>query len=249
MSSRRATKHPPFQRQIHATALELLQRRRQGLRFAELQRALERRYPSFSEKTITNCILSLQAFHGGLVYKPGRGLYRSTKYQDRPLEIKADPSKIREEHFYVLFANWLKFDLGEVTQAIALGGNAFKDRWGTPDVLGKAESRPSDVIKAPTYIVSAEIKLDATSLVLGFGQACAYRLFSHKSYLVIPTHAPRDELERVEALCRMFGLGLVVFDPRVPNAPGFKLLVRPTRHEPELIYTNRYVRRVERQLF
>jgi hypothetical protein len=235
--------------QLHSSALKALGRRRGGLRFSQLQRILENANQGISAKTVTNAILSLEAFHGDRVYRPIKGLYRLLKYRDLPLGIEIAPGKIREEQFYAPFAEWLRDELGEVTLAIALGGSVFKDRWGTPDVLGKAESRPSDVIKAPTRIVSAEIKAESTGLVTGFGQACAYLLFSHTSYLVIPKQTAPDELERAEALCRLFGLGLVVFDPSNVLAPGFKRLVRPMRHEPDLVYTNRYIKRVERQLF
>ena len=51
---------------------------------------------------------------------------------------------------------------------------------------GKRESCRSDIIQAPVEIVAAEIKLDMAQLVTAFGQACAYCLFAHKSYLVIP---------------------------------------------------------------
>jgi hypothetical protein len=154
-----------------------------------------------------------------------------------------------EEHFYAPFAAWLKDHLEEVTHAIALGGNTFRDRWGTPDVLGKYESKRSDVVKGMLSIVAAEIKADTSNLLTGFGQACAYRLFSHKSYLVIPQQTPPDELDRLEALCNMHGLGLVTFDVESPSKPGFRLMARPVKHDPDLSYTNRYIRRVEAQLF
>lgn len=43
-----------------------------------------------------------------------------------------------------------------------------------------------DPIKAHPEIVSVEIKTDTNQLITAFGQACAYKLFSHKVYLVIP---------------------------------------------------------------
>lgn len=85
--------------------------------------------------------------------------------------------------------------------------------------------------------------------MVGFGQACAYRLFSHKSYLVIPRQTPSEELTRIDALCQMFGLGLVTFNSKSLNLPDFQLVVRPVKHEPDLIYTNRYIKHVERELF
>ena len=34
----------------------------------------------------------------------------------------------------------------------------FRDKWGTPDVIGKREPRRSDIVKASTEIVLVEIK-------------------------------------------------------------------------------------------
>jgi len=65
----------------------------------------------------------------------------------------------------------------------------------------------------------------------------------------IPRQTPAEEMARIDALCSMFGIGLVTFDPRSLAAPDFKLVVRPLRHEPDLFYTNRYIRHVEKELF
>ena len=113
---------------------------------------------------------------------------------------------MKEEDFYVPFADWLENDLEECTKAIPLGGSRFKDKWGTPDVLGKWESKRSDIIQAPTEIVSAEIKLDINQLITAFGQAAAYRLFSHRTYLVVPVQAGRDEIARLDSLCSSYGI-------------------------------------------
>ena len=56
---------------------------------------------------------------------------------------------------------WSKNELEECTKAIPLGGNKFKDKWGTPDVIGIRKSKAGDILQMPTEIVSAEIKLDA----------------------------------------------------------------------------------------
>jgi hypothetical protein len=239
------------------TAVDLLQRHPEGLTYTELVQAMRRVHPDRNLKSLSNDIVNLDRHIPAKVYKPVKGVYVHTRFKDVADAPIAEPkassaarsARVPEEKFYALFAAWLKNDLEEVTVAIPLGGNAFRDRWGTPDVLGKNESRRSDVIKAPTSIVSAEIKVDTASLVTGFGQACAYRLFSHKSYLVIPDRTPAEELGRLEALCQMFGIGLVVFDATSLTKPGFRLLARPVKHEPDLYYTNRYIKHVEGKLF
>jgi hypothetical protein len=188
------------------------------------------------------------------VYKPARGLFRYIKFKEEETceeEQKIPPGieRIKEEDFYEPFANWLVNELEECTKAIPLGGNRFRDRWGTPDVIGKREPRRSDIVKAPTEIVSVEIKADTRDLITAFGQACSYKLFSHKSYIVIPKNSSQDDISKLDALCLIFGIGLVLFDNNNPNDPQFEIRVRPIRHEPDMFYVNKYMRLIEKELF
>jgi hypothetical protein len=132
----------------------------------------------------------------------------------------------------------------ECTKAIVLGGNWCKDKWATPDVVGTSEPRRGDMYQHLPEIVAAEIKLDMSQLVTAFGQACAYRLFAHKSYLVIPKNASEDEIDRVDALCQLFDIGLVLFDDKHPKKPDFQIRVRPQKHEPKANYVNTYMKRI-----
>jgi hypothetical protein len=157
--------------------------------------------------------------------------------------------QIREKDFYESFAKWLKEEFEECTKAIPLGRNRFKDKWGTPDVVGKLEPRRSDIVQCHTVIVAAEIKLDMNELMTAFGQACAYCLFAHKSYLVVPANAPKAEIARIAALCDVFGIGMVIFDDQSPQNPDFRIRVTPRRHEPNMSYMNQYMKHIERELF
>ena len=251
-----AARRGKIRERIRAIAFDLLEQNASGLRFSELQRQIQLVDPKLKPSTINTSIWNLDTVFPERVYKPSKGLFRLAAFRQSDLEETPQPvtsprpkPRIREEAFYPLFASWLKNELEDVTHAIALGRNVFKDRWGTPDVLGKAESKRSDVIKGSTSIVAAEIKTDIAGIVTGFGQACAYRLFSHKSYLVIPSQTPQDELARVDSLCEMFGLGLVTFNPNSLDTPNFTLVVRPLKQEPDLFYTNRYIKHVEKELF
>jgi hypothetical protein len=156
---------------------------------------------------------------------------------------------VREEHFYQPFAEWLVNELEECTKAIPVGGNTFRDKWGTPDVIGVRESRKSDIIKFSTEIVAAEIKLESANLITAFGQACAYRLFCHKSYLVVPLDSPEDDLARLDTLARIFGIGLILFSKADPKLPEFEIRVRAARHEPDMFYVNRCMKLIEDDLF
>ncbi|MBW0169648.1 MAG: hypothetical protein KXJ61_05410 [Hydrogenophaga sp.] len=240
---------------IRRQAVGLLLAHREGLHYSELHRMLRESTPSFNTGTINSSLWSLEVILPNEVWKPSKGLYMHCHFKDS--EVIEDSgkangntaSRVRESAFYRTFADWLKNEAEEVTHAIPLGGNVFRDRWGTPDVIGKRESRRSDVIKAPTEIVAAEIKVDTMQLVTAFGQACAYRLFCHRSYLVIPQQANEDEIARLDALCEISGIALVTFDSDAPGTPAFKVLVRPRHHQPDLFYTNRYLALIERELF
>jgi hypothetical protein len=251
------SKRPLIREHIRSLAFAFLRNHPEGLRFSELHRKICQADNHLNASTVNTSIWNLDAAFPDQVYKPVKGLFRLVAFRETESAEPAQTDgttvssneRVREEAFYPLFAAWLKNELEDVTQAIALGGNTFRDRWGTPDVIGIAESRRSDVIKGPISIVSAEIKADASGLVTGFGQACAYKLFSHKSYLVIPREASADELARLDSLCQIFGIGLVTFNPKDPSAPDFRLLVRSAKHEPDLFYTNRYISHVEKDLF
>lgn len=249
------SKAPGIRERIKQQAVELIKAHPDGLRYSELFRKLRDGPPAFNAGTINSTIWNLDSVLPQFVWKPSKGLYRHTAYRDpAPTEQSASrataaQTKLREELFYGPFADWLRNEAEEVTQAIPLGGNLFRDRWGTPDVIGKKESRRSDVIKAPTEIVAAEIKVDLQQVVTAFGQASAYRLFSHRSYLVVPRQTNSEELARLDALCEISGVGMVIFDSENASAPAFSVVVRPRTHQPDLFYTNRYLALIERELF
>jgi hypothetical protein len=156
---------------------------------------------------------------------------------------------VKEEDFYEPFADWLVNSLEECSRAIPIGGSRFKDKWGTPDVIGVREPKKSDIIQFPIEIVSAEIKLDSNGLIVAFGQACSYKLFSHKTHIVVPCTSTEDDLARLDALCMIFGISLVLFDPTNPSDPQFDIRVRATRHEPDMFYVNQNMKLIEKELF
>ena len=174
--------------QIRKKALELLSSRPEGMRYSELHNEIYTANPSFKKNTINGAMWDLDASFPNEVYKADRGVFRLLKFKQ---EILTQPDEtvvvkktnkveaILEGDFYQPFADWLVNELEECTKAIALGGNIFKDKWGTPDVIGIRESKRSDIIEFPTEIISVEIKTDSNGLITAFGQACAYKIFSH----------------------------------------------------------------------
>ena len=137
----------------------------------------------------------------------------------------------------------MKNDLDEVTTAVLLGGAGLKSKWGTPDVVGVYKPLASNLIKFPLEIVSAEIKIDPHNPVVAFGQAVAYRLFSTKTYIAEPSTISEEDLSRLEALCMLFGIGLVLFDLDTKN-PRFQIRMRAQRYPPDMFYVNEFADRL-----
>jgi hypothetical protein len=144
----------------------------------------------------------------------------------------------------VSFAQWLKNDLDEVTDVQALGGASMKTKWGTPDVIGVYKPLAGNLIKFPLEIVSAEIKIDPQAPVVAFGQAVAYRLFSAKTYVAMPTTLTEEDQSRLESLCMLFGVGLVLFDLDASNTE-FSIRIRAQRFSPDMFYVNEFADRLK----
>lgn len=159
-----------------------------------------------------------------------------------------------EEKFYASFAKYLEYGdgdeerLGECSKAVAWGGGSKSNgKWGTPDVVGVFKPDRKADVQFQHEIVSVEIKIGdkRDALITGFGQACAYRLFSHKVYLAIP--APKSESDstealRIEALCHVFGIGLVHFNAKTPEKPDYKKILRAQAHSPDMFYVNEFIK-------
>lgn len=234
-------------------AIEIIRSNSNGIHYSELLRKIQEQFPDISKKSIEGTIWNLETKISE-IYKPARGLFRHIIFKDietkkEELEIIPAVDKVKEEDFYEPFGEWLVKDLEECNKAIPLGGNKFKDKWATPDVIGILKSRESDIIKIPTEIVSAEIKIDARNIITAFGQACSYKLFSHKSYIVVPKESSEEDLARLDASCRIVGIGLILFDIGSPKNPNFEIRVRATKHEPDMFYVNKNLKLIEDELF
>ena len=238
---------------IAQKAVDLLAQSPEGLRHSVLIRRLQADLPDIPINTIRGSVVGLTESRPQEVYRPGKGIFQHARYRDGHVassdQVSASTVPIREQDFYTGFAEYLTEDLEECTACIPLGGATFQDKWGTPDVIGIRKARESDIIKFPTEIVAAEIKLDTRNLITAFGQACAYRLFAHRCYLVVPKSSPTEDLARLESLCLALGLGLVLFDCDDASNPGFSIRVRAARTEPEPFYVNRNLKLIEDRIF
>jgi hypothetical protein len=73
--------------------------------------------------------------------------------------------------------------------------------------------------------------------VVAFGQAVAYRLFSHKTYVAMPSTLTEGDKDRLESLCMLYGIGLALFELD-PAEPRFVIRVRAQRFSPDMFYVN-----------
>jgi hypothetical protein len=234
-------------KQIQDVAINLVNANPGGIRYSELVRRVHGEHPETPKNTIHGSVWNLETRYPDKVSKPSRGLFVPILVGSNgvPVEppVVAVPPRVREEDFYEPFADWLKSELDEATVAISLGGAGMQKKWGTPDVVGVYKPLASHRIKFDIELISAEIKVDPTQPVVAFGQAAAYRLFSAKSYIVMPDTISEEDYSRLEALCILFGIGLVLFKVN-PEEPEFQIRVRAQRYSPDMFYVNEFAERV-----
>lgn len=239
--------------QIRNLARKIVAANPGGIRYTQLIKEIQSLHPETPINTIHGSVWNLDANFPNEVTKPSRGLYKPAnipevagveEVTENAIEVTPLGKQISETDFYGPFAEWLKNDLDEVTDVASLGGAGLKAKWGTPDVVGAYKPLASNLIKFPLEIVSAEIKIDKGAPVVAFGQAVAYRLFSSKSYIVMPTTLTEEDQSRLEALCMLFGVGLVLFDLE-PSNPNFSIRVRAQRFSPDMFYVNEFADRLK----
>lgn len=217
-----------------------------GVRYSTLVTRILTQNPETPKNTIHGSVWDLATRFPNEVTKPSRGLFKPINSSNGivpEITVEVPAVRIREEDFYEPFAEWLKNELDEATVAIPMGGAGLQRKWGTPDVIGVYKPLASHRIKFDLEIISAEIKIDPLQPVVAFGQATAYRLFSAKSYVVMPNSISEEDYSRLEALCMLFGIGLVLFETN-PADPDFKIRVRAQRFTPDMFYVNEFAERI-----
>ncbi len=231
---------------IRALARKLISQNQGGIRYSTLVNQIKAESPETPSNTINGAVWDLAKRFQGEISKPSRGLFVPLPLPNASVIVpETFPTKLREEDFYQPFADWLKRELDEATIAISLGGAGLQKKWGTPDVVGVYKPLASDRIKFSPEIISAEIKVDPQAPVVAFGQAVAYRLFSAKSYVVMPDSLSEEDKSRIEALCMLFGVGLVLFETNIDN-PNFQIRVRAQRFSPDMFYVNEFAENIHR---
>ena len=263
-------KSETLQQKVYKHMKAILARHPEGMRAKTLADEIYRKLPDDRHNSIWAQLSMVTDAHPNKFHKvsePGAAYYflstagniemplprgTSKPLSSRKTNSRASTSrKFSEKDYYKPFARYLEYgdddNLNVCTKAIPLGRNVFGNQWNTPDVIGLFKPRANDVIDFSTEVVSTEIKIDGTQVMNGFGQACAYRLFSHRIYLVIPKTA---KVTRIEELCRVLGLGLVYLDTEAAEKQGeiinsmFDAQLLAQKHEPNMFYVNEYLKKI-----
>lgn len=243
-------------KQIQELALTVLEDHPAGIRWTEILRSVEVQTPETPHNSVHGAVHQLLQSNSQIV-KVARGTYQLQKYvtadaidaasEDEAtasIPVKEDGKQsVTEQDFYDSFAEWL-IENDEAIFASALGGSSLGGKWGTPDVIGVLKPRAQDIFKFEPQIVTAEIKAVPGQPVVAFGQAVAYRLFSHKSYIVVPNTTSSDDMNRLKALCGLHGVGLVTFTLDVAQ-PDYVVVVLPAVAAPDMFYVNTMLERLK----
>jgi len=221
-----------------------------GIRENALVEKLYTENPEITKGAIRSDIYNLDEIFRPEIIKPSRGLFKPINAVDDESVSESDNEplvpigvNIRESELYGPFAEWLKSE-GEVVEVAPLGGAGMRSKWGTPDVIGVYKPLAYNLIQFPLEIVSAEIKRDPQAPVVAFGQAVAYRLFSTKTFIVMPGSLSEENKDRLESLCVLFGVGLVLFDANKDD-PEFSIRVSAQRFSPDMFYVNEFADRLK----
>lgn len=245
--------------QIRERAMQVLEANPQGIRWRQILRAVEANAPDTPSNRIQGAVHHMLSNNTDEIVKVARGTYQLAKFAaaaeavanaqeqatvETPVKAEAPGAEpLTEQDFYASFAEWLA-ENDEVTVAAALGGSSLGGKWGTPDVIGVLRPRAQDIFKFEPQIVTAEIKAVPNQPVVAFGQAVAYRLFSHKSYIVVPRLTTSDDMNRLTSLCSIHGVGLVTFTLD-KEQPDFTVVVLPVVAAPDMFYVNNMLERLK----
>lgn len=239
--------------------MQVLEAHPKGIRWTDLLRKVIASAPETSPNSIQGGIHNLLTIRASEIAKVARGTYQLVKYMAaddaianaKETETETAPivaetpgnETLTEQDFYTSFAEWL-VENDEATVADALGGSSLGGKWGTPDVIGVLKPRAQDIFKFDPQIVTAEIKAVPSQPVVAFGQAVAYRLFSHRSYIVVPNVTSSDDMSRLKSLCSIHGVGLVTFALN-KEQPDYIVVVLPAIAVPDMFYVNNMLERLK----
>jgi hypothetical protein len=237
----------PVTHQVKQLAKQILAEHPNGLRFTDLYKSIQARNSAWNKNMVFTTVSILHQKWPNEFIKPSRGIFQLANEakqthlsEDVESNAPSDPGKIPEKDFYRSFADFLKSDLEDETHLEALGGGGLKGKWNTPDIVGVYRPSAKDTFKFLPEIVAGEVKIDPLQPIIAFGQAVAYRLFAHRVYIAMPNSMSDNDKVRLESLCVLFGIGLVLFQPENRSKPEYVTRVRAVTFQPDAFYVNQF---------
>jgi hypothetical protein len=227
---------------IRAKAIEILGRPeyKEGLRFSILVNKIAEETKD-NPNTINGSIYNMPNEVPDKIARPQRGLFILKKNLSNLSEKENETSDkysdaFTEESVYEPARDYL-LGRAECTHAVVIGKNIFGKKWGTPDLLGSIRVNSDAVYQPPIEIIAVEIKGNNYSPVEALGQAMAYKLFAHRTWLVLPES---DDIERIEGIAMSANIGLVVFNYKNGEFK-FETLNRPITGNPDADEVNNII--------
>ncbi|OGS20065.1 MAG: hypothetical protein A3J83_03590 [Elusimicrobia bacterium RIFOXYA2_FULL_40_6] len=204
---------------IREKALEILTRPeyKTGIQWADLIKVVENELPGILKNNFPASLSTWPNEEPEKVARPYRGLFilkENLEYLEK-IETKDKqqdniPQKYLEKDLYEPAKDYL-LGKGECDYAVVVGGNTFKDKWATPDVLGTIRGSSDALYKSPIELVAVEIKDPEYKPVEALGQAMAYKLFAHRTWLILPQEDNKYEAERLKGIAIINNIGLITF--------------------------------------
>jgi hypothetical protein len=225
---------------IREKALEIMSRPefKEGIRFNMLVKIIVIETKE-NVNTINGSIWNMPNEMSDKVARPQRGLFILNKNMSNFEQLEQESSKkysdeFKEDDVYSPAKDFL-LSRGECSHAVVIGGNILGKKWGTPDILGSIRVSSDAVYKPPLEIVAVEVKGNNYSPVEALGQAMAYKLFAHRTWLVLPE---TDDIDRIEGIAMSANIGLVVFNFK-NNQFDFETRNRPVIGSPDADEVNK----------
>jgi len=226
--------------EIRKKAFEILSRPefKSGIRFTTLVKKVVSETGE-NENTCNGSLYNLPKELPEKISRPYRGLFilnENEKFLKDVVEQNFEQkpnSKITENDIYQPARDYL-LSREECTHAVLIGGSMFGKKWGTPDILGAIRADSDSVYKPPLEIIAVEIKDGGYSPVEALGQAMAYKLFAHRTWLILPDDS---DLDRIEGIAISANIGLISFS-KEKDGFEFVTLNRPAAGHPDFAEVN-----------
>ena len=230
---------------IRQKAFEILSRPefKNGIRFSALVKKVVAETGE-NENTCNGSLYNMPVEIPEKISRPYRGLFilkeneKLLKDIEQNFEQKLVSDK--EDDIYHPAKDYL-LSREECTHAVVIGGNIFGKKWGTPDILGAIRAHSDAVYKPTLEIIAVEIKDEGYSPVEALGQAMAYKLFAHRTWLILPEDA---DLDRIEGIAISANIGLISFK-KGKDGFEFDTLNRPISGHPDFAEVNNQLEKLK----